>query len=56
MDFFSFQMNKMTQMPWEPCFYGGLTKNVREQNVTHPFAPQINDITLRIKVFISRYA
>ena len=28
----------------------------REQNVTHPFAPQINDITLMKKVFISSYA
>ena len=27
--------------------------NEREQNVTHPFAPQINDITLMKRFFIS---
>ena len=39
--------------PWQPCFYQGLTKNEREQNVTHPFAPQINDITLMKRFFTS---
>ena len=55
-NFFSFHRYEMTQMPCKPCFYQGLTKNEREQYVTHPFAPQINDITLMKKVFISSYA
>ena len=46
----------MTQMSWQPCFFLGLNKKEREQNVTHPFAPQINDITLMKEVFISSYA
>ena len=46
----------MTLMPWQPFFYWGLTKNEREQNVTHPFAPQIKDITLMKQEFISSYA
>ena len=32
------------------------TKNKREQNLTNPFASQINDITFMKKVFISSYA
>ena len=46
----------MTQFPLQPCFYQGLTKNEREQNVTHSFAPQINDITLMKKVFYIKFA
>ena len=46
----------MTQLPKQPWFYQGLTKNEREQNVTHPLAPQINDITLMKKVFYIKFA